>query len=551
MSLFLHNARLPGSDDVVDLEVRAGVVRRIGYIDPAERISAALHPGSADVGSAAGGSARVGSAGLGSADVGSAGLGSARVGSAGVGSIDLAGRWVIPGLWDNHVHFSQWAQTARRLDVGGAASAAEAAALVGRRVAAIRMGEALVGYGFRDGLWPDAPDRELLDAVAGHVPVVLVSGDLHCCWLNTAALTLHGFAGHPTGLLREADCFAVQRAIDTVADAVMDAWADEAARAAAARGVVGIVDLEMTWNLGHWLRRIAAGSNSLRVEFGIYTADLARAVSEGLRTGDVIEGTGGLLSVGPYKVITDGSLNTRTAYCFDEYPGLEGQPDSHGLLTVPPEELLGYLRTAVGAGLRPAVHAIGDHANHLALDAFEQLGASEQLDALEQLGASEERGVAGSIEHAQLLAESDIPRFALLGVVASVQPEHAMDDREVADRFWAGRTDRAFVLASLLNSGARLALGSDAPVAPLDPWVTMAAAVGRSRTGREPWHLEQAITRQAALAASARGRHAVAVGDVADLAVVDIDPFTASVDDLRRMPVAATMIAGRFTHNAL
>jgi predicted amidohydrolase YtcJ len=514
MTLFLHNARLPGSDDVVDLEVRDGVVRRIGYIDPAERISATV-------------------------DGGSAGVGSAGVGSAGVGSIDLAGRWVIPGLWDNHVHFSQWAQTARRLDVRGAASAVEAAALVGQRMAAVGAGEALVGYGFRDGLWHDAPNRELLDAVSGDVPVVLVSGDLHCCWLNTAALTLHGFTGHPTGLLREADCFAVQRAIDTVADAVMDAWADEAARAAAARGVVGIVDLEMTWNLGHWMRRIAAGTNSLRVEFGIYTADLARAVSEGLRTGDVIERTGGLLSVGPYKVITDGSLNTRTAYCFDEYPGLEGQPGSYGLLTVPPEELLGYLRTAVAAGIRPAVHAIGDHANQLALDAFEQVGASEEL------------GVSGSIEHAQLLAESDIPRFARLGVIASVQPEHAMDDRDVADRFWAGRTGRAFVLASLLNAGARLALGSDAPVAPLDPWVTMAAAVGRSRAGREPWHLEQAITRQAALAASARGRHTVAVGDVADLAVVDIDPFTASVDDLRRMPVAATMIAGRFTHNAL
>ena len=126
-----------------------------------------------------------------------------------------------------------------------------------------------------------------------------------------------------------------------------------------------------------------------------------------------------------------------------------------------------------------------------------------------------------------------------------------MDDRDVADRYWAGRTGRAFVLASLLDAGAVLALGSDAPVAPLDPWVTMAAAVGRTTEGREPWHPEQAISRQAALAASARGRHQIAVGDVADLAVCQVDPFVASVADLRRMPVAATLLAGRFTHNRL
>src|SRR5665811_1532414 len=121
----------------------------------------------------------------------------------------------------------------------------------------------------------------------------------------------------------------------------------------------------------------------------------------------------------------------------------------------------------------------------------------------------------------------------------------------IRDSYWDGRTERAFMFASLLNAGVVLSLGSDAPVAPLDPWVTMATARGRTRDGREPWHAEQAISRQAALAASARGRHAIAVGDIADLAVCEIDPFVASVADLRRMPVAATMLAGRFTHDAL
>jgi predicted amidohydrolase YtcJ len=490
VTLLLRNARLPGHDDLIDAEIIDGSIRRMGYSGRAES-------------------------------------------SASTTVVDLGERWLIPGLWDSHVHFSQWAQTARRLDVSSARSAAAAADLVAGHLAAVATGETLIGFGFRDGLWPDAPSRELLDSASGDVPVVLVSGDLHCCWLNSPALVRHGFPDHPTGLLVEEDCFQVVQAIGSVSDSLLDTWADEAARSAASRGVVGIVDMELAWNLDVWTRRIGAGTQSLRVEFGIYTQHLSRAIDAGLRTGDPIPGTNGLLTVGPYKVITDGSLNTRTAYCFDEYPGLHGLPGSHGILTVPPEELRAHLRRAVDNGIRPAVHAIGDHANSLALDAFEELGST------------------GSIEHAQLLDTADVGRFATLGVVASVQPEHALDDRDIAERYWAGRTDRAFMLRSLLEAGAQLAMGSDAPVAPLDPWVTMAAAVGRTRNGREPWHPEQAISRQAALAASAKGRHTVAVGDVADLAVCEIDPWVASVADLRRMPVAATLIAGRFTHTAL
>jgi predicted amidohydrolase YtcJ len=272
--------------------------------------------------------------------------------------------------------------------------------------------------------------RELLDAAAGPVPVVLVSGDLHSCWLNSMALARYGFANHPTGLLREDDCFAVLRALDTIADVVLDGWVDEAAQMAASRGVVGIVDLEMAWSLDPWVRRIAAGTDVLRVEFGIYTEHLDRAVGLGLRSGDVIDGTDGLLTVGPYKVISDGSLNTRTAFCFDEYAGFEGRDASHGLPTVSQDQLLSRMRRATQAGIRPAVHAIGDHANAIALDAFEELGCT------------------GSIEHAQLLRAPDIARFAKLGVVASVQPEHAMDDRDLADHYWDGRTGRAFMLAS-------------------------------------------------------------------------------------------------------
>jgi predicted amidohydrolase YtcJ len=447
--------------------------------------------------------------------------------------VPLDGRMLIPGLWDNHVHFSQWTLARRRINLESATSAAEAARLVATAGTGTAWpGMPVVGYGFRDALWPDAPSLPLLDAALPDTPIVLLSGDLHSCWLNSAALHRFGYAGvTETGLLREEDSFEVVRRIDQVPDDALDAWAREAAAAAAGRGVVGVVDLEMTWNRDTWIRRVARGHRDLRVEFGTYRQDLDRAVSLGLRTGDVVDGTHGLVSVGPFKVITDGSLNTRTAYCVDEYPG--GAADApRGVLTVPTDDLIDWMTVATRAGLTCAIHAIGDRANSLALDAFAATGAR------------------GSIEHAQLLSWADLPRFAELGVVASVQPDHALDDRDVADAYWAGRTDRAFVLASLLDAGATIALGSDAPVSPLDPWLTMAAAVWRTRDGLPPWHPEQAIPVQAALAASTRGG-SVRPGAVADLAALDADPFTATLEEFRGMPVAATLLGGRFTHDAL
>ncbi|TXN28117.1 amidohydrolase [Lacisediminihabitans profunda] len=450
-------------------------------------------------------------------------------------SVDLGGRFVIPGLWDNHVHLTQHALAQRRVDLSTATSAAEAARVMGEafRTAPPEAGLPLVGFGFRDGLWPDAPSAALLDSQVDTVPVVLVSGDLHCCWLNSAALGRFGYAGRSTGILREDEAFPVTAALQDVPDAVLDAWVSEAARAAAGRGVVGVVDFEMADNIPVWGRRFAAGFDSLRISAGVYTEHLEAAIAAGRFTGEVIAGTGGLLTMGPFKVLIDGSLNTRTAYCAHVYPGLEHSDRPNGILTVPGDELTDLMMRASGAGLLPAVHAIGDEANRIALDAFQAVGCR------------------GRIEHAQLLLDADLPRFAALGVAASVQPEQAMDDRGVADRYWAGRTGRAFVLRSLLDAGAQLLLGSDAPVAPLDPWVTMAAAVGRSRDGLEPWHPEQAISAAEALVASTNGRSRVAVGEDADLVVLDLDPLVAAPDALRRMPVAATMLAGSWTFSAL
>lgn len=444
--------------------------------------------------------------------------------------LDCGGRYLVPGLWDEHVHMTQWAMHANRLDLSGAASAHEAAAAVGRSVAEETAGEAtFVGVGFRDALWRDSPTRELLDAASGDRPTALVSHDLHCVWLNSAAGRRYGVELDGSGLLREEPAFSLTRELGRLPDPVVDQWVDSAAQAAAARGVVGVVDLEMTWNRDPWLRRIAAGFGALRVEAGVYPEDLERAVSEGMRTGLEVDGGGGLLRVGPLKVLIDGSLNTRTAYCVDPYPF-----GGHGLLTVSAGELLALLVRARETGFVPAVHAIGDAANQVALDAFERAG------------------VGGRIEHAQFVRREDFARFGALGVTASVQPLHALDDRDAAESNWPDGTDRAFPLRSLLDAGATLALGSDAPVARLDPWAAMSAATTRSALdGREPWQPQEAIPREQALAASTRGRIGAGIrtGAPADLVLLDVDPLSAPDPVFAAMPVAATMVAGRFTYD--
>jgi predicted amidohydrolase YtcJ len=424
----------------------------------------------------------------------------------------------------------------QRLDLSGAASAAEVAELVRDRLRERppARGERFVGHGFRDGLWPDAPRLDLLDDVSDEVEIVLVSGDLHCVWLNSRACERFGFAGHPTGLLREYDAVAVTSVLADIDAGTLDAWAHEAARAAAARGVTEVVELEWAANDEVWARRVGDGNDLLRVHAGVYPDRLDAVIARGLRTGDPIEGTGGLVRMGPLKIITDGSLNTRTAFCHAPYPGHEHDEHPFGLVNYDLPGLIALMRRGAENGLEPAVHAIGDAANRMALDAFAELG------------------IHGAIEHAQLVDAEDFPRFARLGVVASVQPEHAMDDRDVAEAHWPGRTDRAFAFESLVAAGAEIALGSDAPVAPLDPWISLAAAVYRERDGRVPWHPEQRVRVEAALRASVGARRTrVLAGDVADLVVTDRNPLASSNAELREMPVAATLLGGRFTHRLL
>lgn len=446
--------------------------------------------------------------------------------------VECGGRWIGPGLWDAHVHFTQHVIRGRRVDLSGTRTADDVLDLVRRARAdgAPLVDGMLMGYGFRDGLWPRPTSLEELDRAVADVPVVLVSGDLHCGWMNSAAAARFGIELDPTGLLREGPWIELLHSFDDAGSLPPEHYR-AAADTAAARGVVGIVEYENTDNVAEWSERTAAGVTSLRVDVAVWPDLLEAAIAAGRRTGDRVDESG-LIRFGRLKVVVDGSLNTRTAWCWDPYPGMDpAHPHACGMESVPVDELRRLLERARGAGIEAAVHAIGDRANTEVLDAFAALG------------------MRGTIEHAQLVREEDFARFAELGLVASVQPEHAMDDRDVADHHWAGRTGRAFAFGSLHRAGAEIRLGSDAPVAPLDPWISIAAATARSRGDREAWHPEQRLPMDTALAASARNR--LAVGQPADLVVVDRDPYSAGRDELREMPVAATLLAGRFTHRRI
>lgn len=189
-----------------------------------------------------------------------------------------------------------------------------------------------------------------------------------------------------------------------------------AERDAASKGVVGVRDYEMAENIDTWISRFSQGLDGLRVEAGIYPERLRQAIDDGWHTGDELPGSHGLGHVGAMKMISDGSLNTRSAYCSMPYSGI--RPETYGTLSYAPEQIESYMRLAVEHGFDIACHAIGDEANTIVLDCAERTHAH------------------GSIEHAQMLKECDIPRLAQLGLAASIQPQHAMDDRDVIARFW-------------------------------------------------------------------------------------------------------------------
>ena len=460
--------------------------------------------------------------------------------------IDLGGRCVLPGFSDAHVHFPTWAVAQHEVRLEDTQSLDEALARVRDALAEAPADRWLRGRGWRSADWSPSvePTKEMLDEIVSDRPVALMARDSHSVWLNSAALARANGdlqvpggvveldeRGEPTGVLREESCWHFRDTYIELADEEYLQAMRAGIKLAASRGVTAVHDKD-GWlgALRFWQRLQSEGPLGLRV-----WQSLPAEKADELADVDVRSGLGGpRLRLGYLKAFMDGTLGSQTARMLD----------GSGVEITSREQLEDFVRRGARAGFPLAVHAIGDLANREALDAFE--ATRDEWQPL---------GLRPRIEHAQLLAPEDVPRFAELGVAASVQFSHAPSDRDLAERFWGEKTAGAYAYRSLLDAGAVVANGSDAPIEELDPLAGIRAGVLRTLDDRAAWHPEQAVTVEEALRATcvapawlAREEHSrgkLLPGYDADLVVLDRDPL----EDLDGVQVVATMLAGTWTHN--
>src|ERR687898_1785143 len=461
--------------------------------------------------------------------------------------VDLGGRCVLPGFTDSHVHFATWAVAQSEVRLEDTRTLEEAVARVRVALAGVPHGTWLRGRGWRSGDWSPSvePTRHELDELTTDVPIALMARDSHSLWLNSAALARangdlqvpggvveRDELGEPTGVLREESCWTFRdRYVEISDDEYVEAMR-AAMKLANSRGVVAVHDKD-GWlgALRFWQRLGEREALTLRV----WQSLPHEKVGE-LESVDVRSGLGNdFLRIGYIKAFMDGTLGSQTARLLD----------GSGVEITSREEFEEIVRRSARAGFPVAVHAIGDLANRRALDAFEATRDEWRP-----------RGLRQRIEHAQLLAEEDVTRFGALGVAASVQFSHAPSDRDIADRLWEGKTQRAYAFRSLLESGAVLANGSDAPIEELDPLLGIRSGALRTLDDREPWHGEQAFSVEETLHATCvapawltgdeRHRGKLLPGYLADLVVLDRDPVTCPLEELAEVQVVATMLGGRW-----
>src|SRR5512135_1259129 len=474
---------------------------------------------------------------------------------------DLGGRVVLPGLTDAHLHLHFYALALQKVDCE-TSTLEECVQRVAARARAVKSGEWILGHGWNQNVWGNWPRAADLDRVVPDQPVYLTAKSLHAAWANSAALRMAGISvstpdpeggklqrdehGELTGILLES---AVALVADIVPEPSVSEIADAMERAQSVlwkMGLTGVHDFDrrpsfMALQQLHAERRL-----KLRVTKNIPVELLDHAIALGLRTGFGDD----WLRIGSVKAFMDGALGPRTAAMFQGY---DGEPENRGILNMDAEQLFEYAHRAADVGLGMTTHAIGDRANHEVLNAYEQLRAYETDKGLPHL--------RHRIEHVQILHPDDLSRLASLNVVASMQPIHATSDMLMADKYWGQRTRYAYAPKTQLDVGAHVAFGSDAPVESPNPFWGIHAAVTRSRAdgspGPEGWHPEQRLTVQqaiegfttgAAYAAYAEGRQGrLAAGSLADLIVLDKDPFTCDLAEMKDFKSSATMVAGEWT----
>jgi len=477
--------------------------------------------------------------------------------------LDLQGRCVLPGLTDAHLHFKWYAESLRAVDVE-TATMGEAVARVAARAAGSPAGAWITGSGWNHNVWGAGalPDTRPLDRASPRNPVCLEAKNGHALWVNSLALEkagiglatrdpeggqiVHSREGMPTGVLLENAMRIVQAVIprptpQELADLMRDAQA-----AALKAGLTGIHDFDSTLAWEAFQELESQEELRLRVVKGIPHEQLTAAISLGLRSG-----LGGeRLTLGPVKMFADGALGPQTAWMIAPYEGTW----SVGIPRLTEAQLFDDIHRANEAGIACAVHAIGDAACHVVLDAFERAAVQPRR-----------RGLRNRIEHVQLLHPDDVGRLSRMGIVASMQPLHATSDMIMAERYWGERCRGAYAWKSIVDAGAALAFGSDCPVESCDPLAGIHAAVTRRRAdgspGEDGWRPEQRLTVEQAVhaytlgAAYAAGREAelgsVSVGKRADLTVLDRDIFSIEPHEIRNAKSAATIVGGSIEYSAL
>jgi predicted amidohydrolase YtcJ len=473
---------------------------------------------------------------------------------------------ITPGLVDAHVHLVPWARARRQPDLNGCTTRDAVldrvrAALAGpdgatAESAAGRAAPPLVGRGWDDAGWSSPPEAAALDALSPDRPVLLHRHDFHALWVNSAALRSAGVSkdtpdpaggsfergpgGVPNGLVREHAVRAFAALEQHAAPAVDDALLDEAAAALHAEGITAIHDFQRTHADWAWTRALAA-RRRLRVLQHVGPEQVADATRLGLRGG---EGDA-WFRTGSLKLFADGTLGSRTAALLEPY---DDSP-TRGMTLLTAAAMAEHVAAAAAAGFSVAIHAIGDAAVRHALDAIERHHA-----ALAGLP------LPPRIEHVQLLHAEDVERFAALGVAASMQPQHATTDAPVAKRAWGARCALAYPWRTLLAAGARLALGSDAPVEPPCARLGLAAAVGRVGADSVPFEWGQRLTLDEALTGYTQAACALAAGGLgsgklepgapADLVVWDRDLHGVAPGDLAAARPRFTALAGEIVYDS-
>lgn len=473
---------------------------------------------------------------------------------------DVRGRVILPGLIDAHLHLKSYALSLQTLDCE-TDRLEECLMRVHERALKVGAGEWIQGHGWNQNSWDRWPCAADLDRVAPNNPAYLTAKSLHAAWVNTAALARANITGatpdpkdgqiqrtdrgEPTGILLEN---ATRLVGDVVPEPDFESLVEAIDKAQALLwkfGLTGVHDFDRRDSFMALQELHARGRLKLRVTKSIPADSLEQARDLGLRSGFGDD----WLRIGGIKVFMDGALGPRTAAMLEAY---SGEPENKGILNLDREQLLDLGRRAAETGLGLAVHAIGDRANHEVLEAYEQLRAYEGARRLPHL--------RHRIEHVQVLHRDDARRLASLEVIASMQPLHATSDMLMADKYWGRRTDLAYALKTQLDLGARVAFGSDAPVESPNPFWGIHAAVTRRRAdglpGPNGWHPEQRLSVQQAIegftsgpayAAYAEKRQGkLAAGSLADLIVLDTDPFTCDPEELRNLRPVATMIGGEW-----